>query len=204
MKKNSLVVVAVGLIVAWACQLTAEDKKPTTKADIKATTEKVAEIAKENHEPMPPMVGVAVVMPTKDHKAEGTLVFTQTSTGVEVTGEITGLSPGMHGFHIHEFGDVRAADGMSAGGHFNPEKSMHGDPAHGEHHAGDLGNIKADGMGKAVVKTEAKGVKLHFILGRSIVIHAKEDDLKTQPTGESGGRVGVGVIGSAQVKTAAK
>jgi Cu-Zn family superoxide dismutase len=106
----------------------------------------------------------------------------------------------MHGFHIHMFGDLRAADGMSAGGHYNPTGHMHGGPESSDHHAGDLGNIKADESGTAKVDAKVQGLMLHHVLGRSLVVHAKEDDLKTQPSGNSGDRIAVGVIGIAEVK----
>ena len=74
----------------------------------------------------------------------GTIVLKQEKGYVQVTGEVTGLKPGKHGFHIHMFGDQRAADGMSAGGHYNPHGHPHGGPDSKEHHEGDLGNIEAE------------------------------------------------------------
>lgn len=145
--------------------------------------------------------GVAVVVPTEGSQTKGTVTFTKTDKGVEVVAEITGLTPGKHGFHIHEFGDLRSPDGTAAGGHFNPTGEPHGAPTGEHHHAGDLGNIEADASGNA--KLTLVHEKLSFegpnsILGRAVVVHAKADDLKTQPTGDAGGRVGVGVIGAAK------
>ena len=151
----------------------------------------------------PPTAGVAVMQPTKGSEVGGTLTLTQMKGHVHIKGEITGLTPGKHGFHIHMFGDTRAPDGASAGGHFNPEGHKHGGPDDEKAHAGDLGNVEADENGTAKVDTKAK-TELHFILGRSLVVHAGEDDLKTDPSGDSGGRVAVGIIGIAENKTNAK
>ena len=89
---------------------------------------------------------------------------------------------------------------MSTGPHFNPEGHDHGGPDTAKRHAGDLGNIKADKNGVAKVNTKAAGLRLHFILGRSLVVHADPDDLKSQPAGNAGARIGVGVIGIAEIK----
>ena len=169
-----------------------------------APAPKTAVAAEPAHaEPEPPKEAVCVLVPTGTNKVSGTLLLTQGDGFVEVTGTVEGLTPGEHGFHIHEFGDLRdSKEGKSAGGHFNPGGHMHGGPEGHEHHAGDLGNIKADDSGKATVKAKAEGVHLHFIIGRSLVVHGGVDDLKSQPAGNSGPRVAVGVIGIAEVKKA--
>jgi len=142
-----------------------------------------------------PMHGVVLLKSTKGNKVRGRLQLTQTDAGVKVTGRVSGLTPGEHGFHIHELGDITAPDGTSAGGHFNPEGHDHGAPGDDKRHAGDLGNITADDEGVAKVDILQKGLKLHFVIGRSIVVHAGKDDLKSQPSGDAGPRVAVGVIG---------
>ncbi|MGV3530894.1 MAG: superoxide dismutase family protein [Chthoniobacteraceae bacterium] len=144
---------------------------------------------------------IAVLSPTEGNKAKGTVTFTKSGKGLKIVAELSGLTPGKHGFHIHEFGDVSAPDGTSAGGHFNPEGTSHGAPDADKRHAGDLGNIEADASGNAKLTLEQEGLGFEGagnVLGRSVVVHAKEDDLKTQPTGDAGGRVGVGVIGVAK------
>lgn len=143
---------------------------------------------------------VAVLMPTKGSKVEGTITFAAEEKGTHLQGRVMGLATGKHGFHIHEFGDLRSGDGDSAGGHFNPDMAKHGGPHDHAHHAGDLGNIEADELGKAEIDIHADGLMLHFAIGRSIVVHAKADDFKTQPSGDSGPRVAVGVIGIANPK----
>jgi len=163
--------------------------------------------AKEHHEGHgehaaqdPPQVGVCVLESMEGYEVEGTLLLTQKEGYVHVTGEVSGLTPGKHGFHIHEFGDLRDPKGLSAGGHYNPTGDPHGGPHSERRHAGDLGNIVANDEGVAKVDTKANGLKLHFALGRSIVVHAEADDLTSQPTGAAGPRAGVGVIGIAQVE----
>jgi len=147
---------------------------------------------------------VAVIAPTKksDGKVHGVVLFTQHKGYVQVSGEVTGLAPGEHGFHIHMFGDLRSEDGMSTGGHYNPEGKPHAGPHDKERHAGDLGNITANDEGVAKVNVKAEGLDLHLALGRGLVVHGKRDDLKSQPAGDAGPRIGVGVIGIAEVKPA--
>jgi superoxide dismutase, Cu-Zn family len=159
-----------------------------------------AQNADEKSKPEIPREAVAVLSSTEGHEVRGVLLFQQKEEGVHVTGQVTGLTPGEHGFHIHEFGDLRDPEGNSAGGHFNPDGHKHGGPEDHERHAGDLGNITADARGVARVDKLADGLKLHFVIGRSIVVHAGADDLKSQPSGDAGPRVALGVIGFAEVK----
>ena len=143
---------------------------------------------------------VAILQSTSGSQVKGTVTFTKVGDGIRVEGEISGLTPGKHGFHVHEFGDTSSADGKSAGGHFNPAGEQHGAPDASAHHAGDLGNIEAGADGRSKFAFTDKTLTLEgdkTILGRGLVVHAKEDDLKTQPTGNAGDRVAVGVIGVA-------
>jgi Cu-Zn family superoxide dismutase len=150
-----------------------------------------------------PTRAVAVLTPGKDSKVAGTVTFTKAESGVKISGKITGLPPGSHGFHIHEFGDCTAVDFASAGGHFNPGQKNHGSPKDANRHEGDLGNIEADASGTATI--DAVDSSLSFegegsILGRGVIVHANTDDFKTQPTGNAGGRVACGVIGAAKAQ----
>ncbi|WP_165247068.1 superoxide dismutase family protein [Paludisphaera soli] len=143
---------------------------------------------------------VATLIPTKDSKVQGQITFTEHDGKVKVSGVITGLTPGEHGFHVHEFG-AWSEDGMASGGHFNPTGEKHADRSASMRHVGDLGNITADESGKATIEIEDSHLKFHgptSILGRGLVVHAKADDLKTQPSGDAGGRLAVGVIGVAK------
>ena len=144
---------------------------------------------------------VAVLHPTEGSKVAGTITFTKAGGGVKISGQINGLTPGKHGFHVHEFGDCSAPDGTSAGGHFNPTGQPHAAPTESARHAGDLGNVTADASGKATVDytdTHATLDGAGGVVGRGLIVHAKEDDLKTQPTGDAGGRLACGVIGVAK------
>ncbi|HEX4414183.1 MAG TPA: superoxide dismutase family protein [Lacipirellulaceae bacterium] len=148
-------------------------------------------------------MAVAMVEGLGEHKVKGKVTFTQKGDGLEIKGEFTGLQPGQHGFHIHEFGDCSMADGKCAGGHFNPNGGKHSSPDDPKRHAGDLGNLKADSTGNASFEMVDKMLSLsgeNSVIGRSVIIHAKADDLKTQPSGDSGDRIGCGVIGIADPK----
>lgn len=128
----------------------------------------------------------------------GTVNFQAVGDKLRVEGRITGLTPGEHGFHVHEAGDCSAADASSAKGHFNPGAKSHGHYGGTEHHAGDMPNLVADAAGNATVSGEVSLLSLagdaHGILNRSLVIHADPDDYKSQPAGNSGKRVACGVI----------
>lgn len=144
---------------------------------------------------------VSVLHPTEGSSVHGTVWFRQTDEGVKVTAKVEGLTPGKHGFHIHQFGNTTAPDGTSAGGHFNPMKEDHAGPMDEMRHAGDLGNLEANEDGVATYEWTDRSMMFHgpmSILGRGLVVHAGEDDLKSQPTGAAGARVAVGVIGVAE------
>lgn len=147
---------------------------------------------------------VAVMQPTAGNKATGTVHFTQMGNKVHVVATITGLNPNrMHAIHIHEAGDISAKDGTATGGHYNPEGHQHGLMNMPMRHAGDLGNLQSDSKGEAkldimVDNISVAGMK-NPIIGRGVIIHAKQDD-GGQPTGNAGGRISQGVIGI--VKTA--
>jgi Cu-Zn family superoxide dismutase len=143
---------------------------------------------------------VAVLFPTKASDVKGRVTFTQDGSAIHVHAEISGLTPGDHGFHIHEFG-VWSEDGMASGGHFNPTMSPHAAPASPRRHVGDLGNVTANSSGNVTYDLDDPHLSFHgphSIIGRGLVIHEKADDLKTQPTGNAGGRLAVGVIGVAK------
>ena len=141
---------------------------------------------------------VAVLSPTKDSKVSGIVTFETVQGGVRVVAHISGLTPGKHGFHIHEYGDCSSENGLSAGGHFNPTNMPHSMPANEKRHVGDLGNIAAGPDGNADLDYVDPMLAFsgeNSIIGRGVIVHEKEDDLKTQPTGDAGGRLACGVIG---------
>jgi Cu-Zn family superoxide dismutase len=141
---------------------------------------------------------IATLKPTKGSKVKGTVRLTEIPPNVHVVADVTGLTPGKHGFHIHEKGDCSAPDASSAGGHFNPENKKHGGPEASEHHTGDLGNIEADANGQAhydrTVNFLEIAVDPNTIDGKAIIVHAGEDDLHSQPAGNAGARLACGII----------
>jgi len=144
---------------------------------------------------------IAVVTATKGNSVHGVVTFEKVDKGIHVVANLTGLTPGKHGFHIHEFGDISSVDGSSAGGHFNPTGMPHSMPMSEKRHAGDMGNIDADEKGNAHLDYIDPVMNLngkYSIIGHAVIIHEKEDDFKTQPTGNAGPRVGHGVIGIAK------
>lgn len=152
------------------------------------------------HNVSEPTEAVAVLTPTKGHEAQGIILLQQFDDHVRIVGKIKGLSPGKHGFHIHQYGDLRAADGKSAGGHYNPAGHKHGAPGDAAHHAGDLGNIVANEDGLAVIELETSAFKLHYVIGRALVVHSGADDFTSQPSGDAGARAALGVIGFANIE----
>ena len=147
-----------------------------------------------------PAKAIAVLHSASGSQVTGTVTFTKMGDTVQVVADVTGLTPGKHGFHIHEFGDCSATDASSAGGHFNPMKKPHGAPDAAERHAGDLGNLEADSTGKAHLELKDNMLKLsgeNSILGRGLIVHEKVDDW-SQPTGNAGSRQACGVIGVAK------
>jgi superoxide dismutase, Cu-Zn family len=150
-----------------------------------------------------PQKAIAVLHSSAKSHVSGSITFTQKDGYLEITGEVKGLTPGLHGFHIHEFGDCSEDTFMCAGGHFNPDGKKHGGPTDSDRHAGDLGNITADDSGKATVNLKDREITLsgaHSVIGRAVVVHAKADDLKSQPAGDAGPRIACGVIGIAKME----
>lgn len=146
-----------------------------------------------------------------DGNSLGSATFVESANGVTITlqstsqGSGAGLEPGPHGVHIHETGSCDPSGDTpfgSAGAHFNPTDASHGALDDEESHAGDLGNLEVDGTGtfghevttgKVSLSPEAEN-SLADEDGSAIVIHAGEDDLQTDPSGESGERIACGVI----------
>ena len=142
---------------------------------------------------------IASLQPTTGNTASGTVRFVQSGRVVQVSGEVRGLKPNAdHGFHVHEKGDCSSGDGMSTGGHFNPDGKPHGQHGHGVHHAGDFPSLKANASGVATFNFESSTITLGSgnadVIGKGLIVHRDPDDYKTQPTGNSGPRVACAVI----------
>ncbi|HTE05742.1 MAG TPA: superoxide dismutase family protein [Planctomycetota bacterium] len=176
----------------------ASDKNAMSKPVPATTTGTTAPaMAKDKQPTGAPTRAVAQLTAASDSQVTGMITFTQQPGGVEVHVHIEHLAPGKHGFHIHEMGDCSAHDGMSAGGHFNPDDKPHGDRLALARHAGDLGNVTADGAGVVEIVFTDTQIALsgpHSIIGRSAMVHADPDDGTTQPTGNSGKRIACGVV----------
>ncbi|NTV10045.1 MAG: superoxide dismutase family protein [Zoogloea sp.] len=142
----------------------------------------------------------ALLRPTQaGGAAQGSVTFSQKGDNrVLLTAKLSGLTPGAHGFHIHENPDCSAPDASSAGGHWNPTGMHHGDPRGSEHHLGDLPALEADAFGNASLEVEIPGLSVGSgdgnVIGHSVIVHAAPDDYKTQPAGNSGSRMACGVI----------
>jgi Cu-Zn family superoxide dismutase len=142
---------------------------------------------------------VANLAPTNGNATAGQVRFVQDGGKVLVSGEVRGLKPNaVHGFHVHEKGDCSSGDGMSAGGHFNPTGSPHGQHGMAAAHAGDLQSLQADANGVARFSFEttaiAVGSGANDAVGRGLIVHRDPDDYKTQPTGNAGPRLACAVI----------
>jgi superoxide dismutase, Cu-Zn family len=133
-------------------------------------------------------------------KSVGDIVIWDQGPGVELQLDLHDLAPGEHAIHFHQVPKCEAPDFKSAGGHFNPDGKKHGFDNPDGHHAGDMKNFTVGTDGKAKIKMEDADVTLkdgpHSLVssGAAVVIHAKADDYKTDPSGNSGDRVACGVI----------
>ena len=141
------------------------------------------------------VVAVAHLEPNRtiaDNKTAGSVYFSATSTGVELTGRLMQVADGKHGLHIHVRGNC-----IDPGEHFAPEESVHGAPDVNEHHLGDLGNVEPDPANEAWISINIDGLALRgdrSVLGKALVVAEDADDLKSQPSGNSGGVLACGII----------
>lgn len=190
--------VAAPLVLAGAvaaCSAPRETPSPTPSPSAPAVIEQTSPSASAMGESGG---ASAQLSPTQGNTARGMVIFAAAGAGVHVTAHLEGLTPGDHGFHLHEKGDCSAPDASSAGDHWNPTHQPHGGPDSAQHHSGDLGNITADASGMAHMDRVVQGLSLdgaQSVLGRSVVVHGKADDLKSQPSGNSGPRQACGVVG---------
>lgn len=149
-----------------------------------------------------PRVATVTLEPRSSSTLTGAGTFTERDGAVELVLEIAGIAPGLKGTHIHERGDCSALDATSAGGHWALEGEVHGAPGEG-HHIGELGNTEVGADGRGTLRFTSRRWKvgsgdMYDIVGRALVIHANPDDLTSQPSGNSGPRIGCGVIARQQ------
>jgi Cu-Zn family superoxide dismutase len=143
---------------------------------------------------------IAMISPVGDGSVRGEIKFSSEASAVQISGQLSGLEPGKHGFHIHEAGQC-GAEGDASGGHLSPDDDPHGSPQDeaGEHHLGDFGNIVANEDGTAEINLQDSEIRLartgpDAIIGKALIVHMDEDDLTSQPSGQSGEPVGCGII----------
>lgn len=140
---------------------------------------------------------MANLSPSEGNTAKGTVHFQDQGDGsVEVVVDLTGVPPGVHGFHVHDKGDC-GNNGQNAGGHFNPTNMPHAAPDTQSHHAGDFGNVTADEKGEVHTRFETHSVTVKegtmSVIGHAVVLHGNPDDLVSQPAGNAGPRIACGV-----------
>lgn len=189
-----------------------EDETPTEAPTEEVQEESMEESMEENghdahgegHAGMEHEAGVvgtvaSAEMMNGEGESVGTVTFTQTEEGVLVEGSITGLTPGVRGFHVHENGVCDAPDFLGAGGHFNPTGTPHGAPDNemSHRHAGDFGNIEVGEDGATFSFMDSMitlRAGTNDIVGHALIIHEDQDDLESQPTGNAGSRAACGIV----------
>ncbi|EIA07875.1 superoxide dismutase family protein [Flavobacterium frigoris] len=138
--------------------------------------------------------------PKSDSNVSGTATFIEKNGKVTFVAKLAGLQPGIHAIHIHEKSDCSAADGSSAGGHWNPTFKKHGKWGIGEYHKGDIGNFTADANGNGTITLTTdewnigSGDPTKDILGKGLIVHQGADDFVSQPSGNAGARVACSAI----------
>jgi superoxide dismutase, Cu-Zn family len=148
----------------------------------------------------------AEIMSASGSSMTGEAVFEEVTDGVKMTLTVQGATPGTHAVHLHESGDCSAPDATSAGGHWNPGNSDHGNRTAGnEFHSGDIANLEVSEDGTGTLEVTAHdwsigGDPQTDVIGKAVIIHASADDFISQPSGNAGARVGCGVVkqGSAE------
>jgi len=125
----------------------------------------------------------------------GTARVTPSASGVDVLVTVQDAAPGEHGVHIHEKGDCSDPAANSAGPHFNPNSGAHhGGPNTPVRHGGDLGNINVNSSGGGLLVVTVSDLSVDNVVERSVVVHEKQDDLQSDPAGNSGARIACGVL----------
>lgn len=190
MKRVCLMVILMSLLFV-ACE-----KQQEPKAHIDEEKQPVIEVNKDEEEQ------VTVKLFNQNKEAVGVVVLTENGQEVKLTLKGENLPPGLHGFHIHEYGLCEEPTFESAGGHFNPDNKKHGFNHDEGPHAGDLPNIlvQDDGSIEKVYINDRITLKkdhphsLRGETGSSLIIHADIDDYISQPAGDAGERIACGVI----------
>ncbi|SDS21518.1 superoxide dismutase, Cu-Zn family [Maribacter dokdonensis] len=180
----------LALLAVFSCK---EVKKETSEAK-----EEMEELMDEAENEMTEQDTVVKFMlePKSDSNVKGEVIFTEDDGEVDMVAMLSGLSEGEHAIHIHQTADCTAADGSSAGGHWNPTNEPHGKWGASEgYHKGDIGNFTADAEGNAKVEFSTDEWCIGCddenknILGKGVIVHQGVDDYTSQPSGDAGARV---------------
>lgn len=190
MKIFKIELALLALLLAFGCK---EVKKEASEA--KEEVEELMDGAKNEMDEDETVVKF-MLEPKSDSNVKGEVTFTQDDDEVEMVAMLSGLSEGEHAIHIHQTADCTAADGSSAGGHWNPTNEPHGKWGASEgYHKGDIGNFTADAEGNATVEFETDEWCIGCddenknILGKGVIVHKGVDDYTSQPSGAAGARV---------------
>lgn len=192
MKRLSVIGIAVlALTMTTSCK---NEKKETKVEEV--NTQTPVETQKNEVKKM------QVTLEAKsDSNVKGNAVFTEEDGAVTMVAVLSGLPKGEHAIHLHESADCSAADGSSAGGHWNPTNQPHGKWGSADgYHKGDIGNFTADDQGNGTITMTTDewcigcGDANKDIIGKAVIVHEGVDDFTTQPTGDAGGRVSCGGI----------
>ncbi|MEI6486925.1 MAG: superoxide dismutase family protein [Sphingomonadales bacterium] len=149
----------------------------------------------------PPSLMLSTRLLTAQGNTLGEVELLQKADGVQLIASVKGLPAGLYGLHLHAVGQCAGPDFTSAGPHFNPAGKAHGRDNPMGAHAGDLPNIEVDAKGAGMLNTELPGLRLKDGAaplidadGAAVVLHAKADDYRTDPSGNAGSRIACGVI----------
>jgi Cu-Zn family superoxide dismutase len=130
----------------------------------------------------------------------GTAQLLASGSQINISIAVVGVAPGVHGVHLHMTGSCDAPDFTSAGGHLNPSNRQHGTANPAGAHLGDLPNVTAGAAGTGTASATLPGSREEVMAqlfdgdGTAVVIHANADDYRTDPSGNSGGRIACGVL----------
>ncbi|MGB3774400.1 MAG: superoxide dismutase family protein [Leeuwenhoekiella sp.] len=198
MNKYTLIFIAILTMSAISCKNDAKNSND----NMDATEMDPTSMDQEDMDSEMDVQEITVDMASKsDSNAKGTVTFKQENGEVTMTADFTGLEEGTHAIHLHENADCSAADGTSAGGHWNPTNEKHGKWGDTEgYHKGDIGNFEADANGEGSITFTTDEWSINGedpnmnIIGKGVIVHQGTDDFTSQPSGDAGARVSCGGI----------
>ena len=189
MKKQIVIGSALALMVSFGCK---NNKKDNTEEVLEEVVVEEIETPVVEHSKK-----LSILLePKSESLVNGQVTFKEENGTVTMTAMMSGLEPGNHAIHLHETADCSSADGKSTGGHWNPTSQPHGKwGVETGYHKGDIGNFTADDKGNGLIQfsTDEWCIgcedETKNILGKAVIVHAGEDDLTSQPSGDAGSRI---------------